>query len=206
MTFIIVTHDQEEAMTMADRIGVMDRGRLVQVATPREIYEQPNSRWVAEFVGDVNLFEGEVARSERRTRRASTTRGGRRRASRSRAQTRSQGAPVCGRGPAREGQAVAPRPAGRHAQRSTALAGDVADIGYLGDSSVYKVRLDDGAVRASASIANTARLDQRRRISVGPSAWLTLVHARRPAWCWKQMSARRMLARSRRGYRRASRA
>src|SRR5580704_13778512 len=50
MTFIIVTHDQEEAMTMADRIGVMDCGRLEQVATPRELYEAPHSRWIAEFV------------------------------------------------------------------------------------------------------------------------------------------------------------
>ena len=47
-------------MTVADRIGVMDRGRLVQVATPAEIYEQPNSRWVADFIGDVNLIEGRV--------------------------------------------------------------------------------------------------------------------------------------------------
>ncbi len=46
LTFVIVTHDQEEAMSLADRIGVMDHGRLVQVATPPEIYEQPNSRWV----------------------------------------------------------------------------------------------------------------------------------------------------------------
>src|SRR5215470_2826420 len=60
LTFIIVTHDQQEAMTVADRIGVMDQGRLIQVATPAEIYEQPNSRWVAEFIGDVNLLEGRV--------------------------------------------------------------------------------------------------------------------------------------------------
>ena len=58
LTFIIVTHDQEEAMTVADRIGVMDNGRLEQVATPRVLYEAPRSRWVAGFVGDVNLFEG----------------------------------------------------------------------------------------------------------------------------------------------------
>ena len=64
MTFIIVTHDQEEAMTMANRIGVMDAGRLEQVATPRELYEAPLSRWVAEFVGDVNLFDGEVSSRE----------------------------------------------------------------------------------------------------------------------------------------------
>src|SRR6202163_4722581 len=60
MTFVIVTHDQEEAMTVADRIGVMDSGRLEQVATPRELYEAPASRWVAEFVGDINLFEGQI--------------------------------------------------------------------------------------------------------------------------------------------------
>ena len=60
LTFVIVTHDQEEAMTVADRIGVMNQGRLVQVATPPEIYEQPNSRWVADFIGDVNLIEGRV--------------------------------------------------------------------------------------------------------------------------------------------------
>src|SRR3954471_4159403 len=60
MTFIIVTHDQEEAMTMADRIGVMDCGRLEQVATPRQLYEAPASRWIAEFVGDVNVIEGRV--------------------------------------------------------------------------------------------------------------------------------------------------
>src|SRR5450432_4195759 len=63
-TFVIVTHDQEEAMTVASRIGVMDAGRLEQVATPRELYEAPHSRWVAEFVGDVNVFEGEVETRE----------------------------------------------------------------------------------------------------------------------------------------------
>ncbi len=60
LTFVIVTHDQEEAMTVANRIGVMNKGRLIQVATPSEIYEQPNSRWVADFIGDVNLIEGRV--------------------------------------------------------------------------------------------------------------------------------------------------
>src|SRR5690606_36331165 len=60
-TFMIVTHDQEEAMTVADRIAVMDHGRIVQMGTPAEIYEQPASRHVAEFVGDVNLIEATVA-------------------------------------------------------------------------------------------------------------------------------------------------
>jgi len=60
MTFIIVTHDQEEAMTVAHRIAVMDHGRLAQVATPPELYEQPTSRWVAGFIGDINLIEGQI--------------------------------------------------------------------------------------------------------------------------------------------------
>src|SRR5438132_11821926 len=59
-TFLVVTHDQEEALGMASRIAVMDRGRLVQIGGPAEIYERPNSRFVADFVGAVNLFEGEL--------------------------------------------------------------------------------------------------------------------------------------------------
>jgi len=59
-TFLVVTHDQEEALGMAQRIAVMSRGRLVQTGPPSEIYERPNSRFVADFVGAVNLFEGEL--------------------------------------------------------------------------------------------------------------------------------------------------
>ena len=61
VTFVVVTHDQEEAMTLATRIGVMRDGEIVQVATPREVYEYPNSRFVADFIGSVNLFEGRVS-------------------------------------------------------------------------------------------------------------------------------------------------
>ncbi len=61
VTFIVVTHDQEEAMTLATRIGVMNHGRIVQVGTPAEIYESPATRFVADFIGSVNLLEGRVA-------------------------------------------------------------------------------------------------------------------------------------------------
>ncbi len=61
ITFIIVTHDQDEALSMADRIAVMDRGRVSQIAGPEELYERPASRFVADFIGKVNLIEAKVA-------------------------------------------------------------------------------------------------------------------------------------------------
>jgi putrescine transport system ATP-binding protein len=61
VTCVMVTHDQEEAMTMASRIAVMSHGRVLQVGTPREIYEHPNCRFVADFIGNVNLFDGELS-------------------------------------------------------------------------------------------------------------------------------------------------
>ena len=64
VTFIVVTHDQEEAMTLATRIGVMDRGEIVQVGTPTDIYEFPASRFVADFIGSVNMFEGTLIEDE----------------------------------------------------------------------------------------------------------------------------------------------
>src|SRR5205085_7914101 len=64
ITFVYVTHDQDEALTMSDRIAVMDGGRVLQVGTPRDVYEEPESRFVAGFVGVSNLLELPVARSE----------------------------------------------------------------------------------------------------------------------------------------------
>src|SRR5256885_11992181 len=72
MTFIVVTHDQEEAMTMAGRIGVMDAGRPRPGAPPRDLYETPASRWIAQFVGDINLFEGQAGATEAGRLAAST--------------------------------------------------------------------------------------------------------------------------------------
>ena len=64
VTFVVVTHDQEEAMTLASRIGVMNHGEIVQVGTPSDIYEFPISRFVADFVGSVNMFEGTLVEDE----------------------------------------------------------------------------------------------------------------------------------------------
>ena len=60
VTFVVVTHDQEEAMTLSSRIGVMSAGEIVQTGTPTEVYEYPDSRFVADFIGSVNLFEGRI--------------------------------------------------------------------------------------------------------------------------------------------------
>ncbi|GBD09291.1 Spermidine/putrescine import ATP-binding protein PotA [Candidatus Thermoflexus japonica] len=65
ITFIYVTHDQEEAMTMSDRIAVMNQGRVLQVGTPVEIYEHPATRFVADFIGETNFLEGRVVDLER---------------------------------------------------------------------------------------------------------------------------------------------
>jgi putrescine transport system ATP-binding protein len=158
MTFIIVTHDQEEAMTVANWIGVMDAGRLEQVATPRELYEAPHSRWVAEFVGDVNLFDGEVSSREHNRLTIATRDAG----------------PIVVAAPrdpvTRTIVSVAIRPEkvklsrrGPVSDAATAhainrLEGVVTGVSYLGGLTTYKVKLDSGAVVRS-SMANTARLD-----------------------------------------------
>ena len=64
ISFVFVTHDQEEALTMSDRIAVMNEGELLQVATPEEIYERPTNRFVADFIGQTNLLEGTISDKE----------------------------------------------------------------------------------------------------------------------------------------------
>jgi putrescine transport system ATP-binding protein len=64
VTFMVVTHDQEEAMTLSTRIGVMEAGRIVQIGTPKDIYEYPNCKFVAEFIGNVNIFQGQMVEDE----------------------------------------------------------------------------------------------------------------------------------------------
>jgi putrescine transport system ATP-binding protein len=64
VTFVVVTHDQEEAMTLGTRIGVMNHGKIVQIGAPRQIYEFPSTRFVADFIGSVNLFDGKLSEDE----------------------------------------------------------------------------------------------------------------------------------------------
>ena len=147
LTFVIVTHDQSEAMIVADRMGVMDSGRIVQVGSPADIYERPASRWVADFIGDVNLFEGRVGDDRRSVE--GTAAGRLVVATPIEAEPRT---PVW----------VAVRPERVHITRDkppagdNCLAGTVVEIGYLGDLSVYRIRIADGS-RVTATIANAGQ-------------------------------------------------
>ena len=66
ITFVYVTHDQEEALTMSDRIAVMQAGKVEQLGTPEELYERPATRFVADFIGTTNLLHGQIERRRRR--------------------------------------------------------------------------------------------------------------------------------------------
>ena len=159
MTFIVVTHDQEEAMTMANRIGVMNAGRLEQVATPRDLYEAPRSRWVAQFVGDVNLFDGEVASHEHHRLTIATRDGGNITVADPRQMVIGSRVSVAIRPEkVKLWHDGGPAPDAGRSQAVNRLAGIVADVSYLGGSTVYKVKLESGAVVRS-SMANTTRLD-----------------------------------------------
>jgi putrescine transport system ATP-binding protein len=158
MTFIIVTHDQEEAMTMADRIGVMDQGRLEQVATPRKLYEAPNSRWVAEFVGDINMLQGEVGPSDAGRLVIATKDAGTIVAVAPLEPVKKALVFVAIRPEKVKLSRRAPASDTANAHGINRLEGIVIDVGYLGGFTTYKVKLDSGAVLRS-SMANTARLD-----------------------------------------------
>jgi len=153
VTFIVVTHDQEEAMTLSSRMGVMNHGRIVQVGSPTQIYEFPATRFVADFIGSVNLFEGRIAGADAQVTRA----GG----SRTRIHSNELGCALEVEQPqslaagatvwaairpekiaiARE--APTPPDAGG-SQEANVVRGSVKDVAYLGDMSVYLVQIESG--------------------------------------------------------------
>jgi putrescine transport system ATP-binding protein len=162
LTFIIVTHDQSEAMTVADRIAVMDRGRLVQVAPPAEVYERPRSRWVADFVGDINLFQGRLG-DDRLTVEGTP-------AGNLRAITKPEADPGAVVWLAVRPEKVriareAPVP-----EAANCTSGTVVDIGYLGGISVYKLRIRDGSM-VRAAVANVG--SGERSIGFDEQVWLS---------------------------------
>jgi len=176
-TFVIVTHDQDEAMTLAHRIAVMDRGRILQVAPPAEIYEQPSSCWVAKFVGETNLIEGVVTAVEGASLVVAGTGG------------ETVRAPASGDTWPGMRVWVAVRPEKVHISMQQSqvadencMSGRVSDTGYLGDKIVYRIKLESGA-EILAAIANRARpvdlpagKDDAVWVSWPVDAGITLVH------------------------------
>ena len=151
VTFVVVTHDQEEAMTLASRIGVMDHGEIVQAGTPSEIYEFPNSKFVADFVGSVNIFEGKLVEDEPEfVRIASDELGGTIYVSHG--ISAAPGAVVWAAvRPEKVFMSTAP-PEGT----DNVVRGAVQDIAYLGDLSIYLVKLPTGKV-VRVTQPNTSR-------------------------------------------------
>ncbi len=147
LTFVIVTHDQEEAMTMADRIALMAHGKVIQVSTPAEIYEAPNSRFVADFIGDVNIFDGIVSSGADGKLQIETGSG-------VPIRVVSADPPAIG---AKAGVAVRPEKIKVSREEpvssaTNAMRGEIWDIGYLGDMTVFHVRLPDGKVVKASSL------------------------------------------------------
>jgi putrescine transport system ATP-binding protein len=156
VTFVVVTHDQEEAMALSTRIAVMDRGRIVQVGTPNEIYEYPRTRFIADFIGTINMFAGSVEASDE-----------------GRTQVRCPEADgvIAGHhsGKLAVGSAAscAVRPEKIYISRDppdgegrTVLRGIVFDLGYFGNLSLYKVKLASGKI-VQVSAQNRRRSAER---------------------------------------------
>lgn len=151
VTCVLVTHDQEEAMTMAHRIAIMESGRVMQVGSPNEIYEQPANRYTAQFIGSVNLIEGEIEDDEpdhvsiRSTVLPEPVWIGH-------GQTGYAGMPV----------AFALRPEKislskqRPQQRHNCYQGKIEEIAYFGSHTVYHLRLPSG-YKMLAHTANARR-------------------------------------------------
>ncbi|WP_378944162.1 ABC transporter ATP-binding protein [Mesorhizobium sp. ANAO-SY3R2] len=165
LTFVVVTHDQEEAMTMADRIAILDKGEVMQVATPAEVYEAPGSRFVADFVGNINMFEGKVAGRNGTGMVIAGANG---------LTIRTANA---GETPAGTDVAFAIRPekikvsSKKPEAADNVMEGEVYDIAYLGDMTIFHVKLGDGQV-VKASALNVTRATEDP-LSWDDKAWIS---------------------------------
>jgi len=165
VTFIVVTHDQEEAMTLSSRMGVMNHGRIAQVGTPAAIYESPATKFVADFIGSVNMFEGHVL-EEGAGRIRSDELGC------IVAVDRNLG---CARG-ATVWTAVRPEKINMsrspvEGRSENAARGVVKEIAYMGDVSIYLVQIDSGKT-VRVTLPNIMR-DAEHRITRDETVYLS---------------------------------
>ena len=156
VTFIVVTHDQEEAMTLSSRMAVMDMGKFKQIGTPTEIYEFPESRFVADFIGSANIFEGKVKNSKVGHLTVSTDVG---EVFINYGQSIAEGEKIwLGLRPEKIYLSkIKPKDIGPNQ-----IKGIVEEIGYLGEPSIYKVRLENGQI-IDVSAPNQIRPMSRAR-------------------------------------------
>ncbi|MGL4487862.1 MAG: ABC transporter ATP-binding protein, partial [Rhizobiaceae bacterium] len=138
ITFIFVTHDQEEALTMSDRIAVMSSGKILQVGSPRDIYDEPSDRFVADFIGETNFLKGKIASTDGKSAMVNLAAGGHLSAS-------------MAEGVDKQGEVtVVIRP--EHAElvatntkdASSLLTGTLSNIVYFGTDTHFHIRLNDG--------------------------------------------------------------
>ena len=153
-------------MTMADRIAIMDKGQVMQVATPPEVYEAPASRFVADFVGNVNMLEGRVIERRDNTARIEGASG-------ARIYVENAGEAQAGADVAFAIRPEKIRVSSRPPAEDTpnVMEGEVWDLAYLGDMTVYHVRLGDGQV-VKASSLNSARVTEDP-LSWHDKAWIS---------------------------------
>ncbi|WP_299395953.1 ABC transporter ATP-binding protein [Pelagibius sp.] len=165
ITFVVVTHDQEEALVLADRIALMNGGRIVQLDAPRALYEEPRTRFAAQFIGLTNLFEGRAVAG---------------------------GIEIAGLGPlqaacdlqAGSACALSVRPErivlarDRMAEGYNAVSGEITDIAYLGQSENLRVAVDGYETPLSVCVAPDGQADARtdartgaQRHRVGETVW-----------------------------------
>jgi putrescine transport system ATP-binding protein len=168
VTFIVVTHDQEEAMTLASRIGVMNRGEIVQIGTPTEIYEFPTSRFVADFIGSVNMFEGRLIEDlPGQVRIQSDELGGV--VFVDHGISAAPGAPVWAAVRPEKIEITRAPPA---KTSENCVRGVVKEIAYMGDMSVYLVKIDSGRTMR-VTLPNVERMSDDERILWDETVYLS---------------------------------
>src|SRR5580658_4167956 len=169
VTFIVVTHDQEEAMTLGTRLGVMNHGRIVQVGSPADIYESPATRFVADFIGSVNMFEGRVRGADAAGVYIECDELG--------CTLRAEGAASSAAG-AIVWTAIRPErinigrqpPADTGGTAENAVRGTVREIAYMGDMSIYLVQIASGRM-LRVTLPNVTR-GADRPLTREESVWL----------------------------------
>jgi putrescine transport system ATP-binding protein len=166
ITFIVVTHDQEEAMTLSDRIAVMDKGAIMQVGTPTEIYEYPRSKFIASFIGSITTFPARVVAAGKSEVTVATDAFG--------IDIRARAVEGLAKG---QELTLALRPekiviSKAKPKTANAFAGEVKDLAYFGKDSLYRIRLASGHLLAVHAVNAHRTGEAERAANWGEKVWV----------------------------------